>query len=99
MLMAQGCIDQVLFNQENNELKARAARCRTELNAIKQNSKGECSVIRETSELIAFASYSEMLTDFSDEVFSRFVNSITAVTRNEISFELKCGLTLKEEIE
>ena len=24
MLMAQGCIDQVLFNQENNELKARA---------------------------------------------------------------------------
>lgn len=65
MLMAQGCIDQVLFNQENNELKARAARCRTELNAIKQNSKGECSVIRETSELIVFASYSEMLTDFS----------------------------------
>ena len=99
MLMAQGCIDQVLFNQENNELKARAARCRTELNAIKQNSKGECAVIRETSELIAFASYSEMLADFSDEVFSRFVNSITTVTRNEISFELKCGLTLKEEIE
>jgi len=98
-LMAQGCIDQVLFNQEQNELKARAAKCRTELNTIKRNSKGGCFAIRETSELIAFASCSEMLTDFSDEVFTRFVNGITVITRNEIAFKLKCGLTLKEELE
>ena len=39
-----------------------------------------------------------MLTEFDEELFKRFVNRITVMDRNHISFELKCGLALKEEL-
>ena len=39
-----------------------------------------------------------MQTEFSDSLFSEFVDSIIVYTRTSIGFRLKCGLTLKEDL-
>jgi hypothetical protein len=39
-----------------------------------------------------------MLTEFSDELFTEYVDGIIVYTRTCIGFRLRCGLTLKEEV-
>ena len=41
---------------------------------------------------------SEMLTEYSDEIFLSHVEGIIVLSREEIVFELKCGLKLKERL-
>ena len=43
-----------------------------------------------------FAEKSAMLHEFDDDLFERFVKRIIIHSRNDIRFELKCGLTLRE---
>jgi hypothetical protein len=39
-----------------------------------------------------------MLTDFDEAVFENTVDRIKVLSREEIAFELKCGITFKERI-
>lgn len=39
-----------------------------------------------------------MLTGFDEALFENTVDHIKVLSREEIAFELKCGLTLKERI-
>ena len=39
-----------------------------------------------------------MMTEFDDKIFLSFVERITVLSRKEVSFELKCGLSLKERL-
>lgn len=39
-----------------------------------------------------------MLTDFDEVLFENTVDRIIVLSREEIAFELKCGLTLKERM-
>ena len=71
-----------------------------EIRAALQNfdKSGEHCGIKETEKLLHFIETTEMLTEFSDEVFTDFVENIYVYTRTCIGFRLKCGLTLKEEV-
>lgn len=40
----------------------------------------------------------EMLTEFNDEIFEKFVSKIVIINRNMAEFHLKCGLKLKENL-
>lgn len=59
---------------------------------------GENGDIKETKKLLRFAESAEMLTEFSDDLFTEYVDSIIVYTRTCIGFRLRCGLTLKEEV-
>ena len=39
-----------------------------------------------------------MMTEFDDEIFLSFVERITVLSRKEVVFGLKCGLSLKERM-
>jgi hypothetical protein len=39
-----------------------------------------------------------MLTGFDDEIFLKYVDKVTVLSRSEVSFELKCGLYLRERL-
>lgn len=97
-LRSQGYIDQVVFSQENNELMTQAAEYRTEISVLSQAASGETSKVGETTALLKYAEKAEMLTEFDEELFNKFVNRIIVFKRNEIGFELKCGLTLRERL-
>ena len=39
-----------------------------------------------------------MLTEFTDEIFEKYVSNIVIVNRNTAEFHLKCGLKIKEAL-
>lgn len=95
-LMTQGIIDPVLYSQETNELLSQADSFRDEIDALKNTVSGNVTKVTEATALMHFAEKSAMLHEFDDDLFERFVKRIIVHSRNDIRFELKCGLTLRE---
>jgi len=48
--------------------------------------------------LLQYANKASMLTGFDGELFKRYVKKVLVYSREEIGFELKCGITLKERL-
>ena len=68
------------------------------MNMLNRTMTGDTSKVNETMVLLKYAENAEMLTAFDEELFEKFVNRIVVFSRNEIGFELKCGLTLRERL-
>lgn len=54
--------------------------------------------VEEVDRLLKFATKSQMLTAYEDELFENYVEKIMVFSREEVGFELKCGITLKERL-
>lgn len=97
-LLAQGYIDQVLFNSENNALLSQADEFRSDIEVLNSSITGDSAKVNEAEQLFKFAERSEMRTEYDDVLFNRFVDHIQVYSRHEIGFVMKCGLTFKEMI-
>ena len=97
-LMAQGYIDQILYNEENNTLLSQADCYRQEMDSLSKTIGGEGAHANATQDLLRYVEKAAMLTDFDEALFENTVDRIKVLSRKEIAFELKCGLTLKERI-
>lgn len=97
-LMAQGYIDQILFNRENNALLAQADSYRADIDDINRSMTGDVAKVNETEKLLRFSERGAMLSAYDGELFTRFADHIQVFNRSEIGFVLKCGLTLTERI-
>ena len=97
-LMTQGYIDQILYNQETNALLLQAETHRSDIEAITIGMTGDAAKVTETSLLLHFVSHTDMLTAYSEELFENYADHIEIMSRNEIRFVMKCGLTFTERI-
>lgn len=97
-LMAQGYIDQVLYNSETNTLLTQANTYREDIEVINATMSGDSSRFFETERLLHFAERGAMLEEYSEDLFERFVDHIQVYSRHEVGFVMKCGLTFKEMI-
>ena len=97
-LMASGYLEPALFNKESNELAAEADRLRQEKDSLMHSVNGEMVKTEELQKLMKFVSKGTMQTEFEEEAFCSFVTGITVYSREEVVFELKCGLSLKERL-
>ena len=97
-LMAQGYIDQVLFNEEKNRLVSQAKQYHAEIKALQRTVSGKATFADEALSLLHFTEKSAMLYEFDEELFEKTISRISVYSRHEIAFELKCGLILKERI-
>jgi site-specific DNA recombinase len=97
-LMAQGIIDQVLYNRENNVLLTEAGKYKREMECLSNNISSSVSTLAAANDLLHFAEKGVMLDAFDDELFNRHVDRIIVISRDEVSFELKCGLSLHERM-
>lgn len=95
-LRVKGFLDAAMYNQELWRVEMESEEIRAKMKCIDR--AGENGDIRETKKLLRFAESAEMLTEFSDELFIEYVDSIIVYTRTYIGFKLRCGLTLKEEV-
>ena len=50
-------------------------------------------------ELVDFLNGAEPFTEWDDSLFERFVEKVKVLSRDEVEFELKFGLRLKERID
>ena len=97
-LMAQGYIDQILYNQETNALLLQAETYRSDIEAITICMTGDSAKVTETNLLLHFVSHADMLTNHSKELFESYADHIEISGRNKIRFLMKCGLTFTERI-
>lgn len=97
-LMASGLLEPALFSKENNALILEEKRLQEEKKQMINTVSGDRTKIETLETLIKFVSCSEMLTEYLDEAFLSHVERITVLSREEVVFELKCGLKLKERL-
>ena len=96
--MTQGIIDSVIFNQESNRLLIQAGNFRNEIRALKNDISDDVTNVTATTELLHFTEKRGMIPNFTEELFEKYVKRIVVCSRQEICFELKCGLALKERM-
>ena len=97
-LMAQGYIDQVLYNSETNVLLTQANTYREDIEVINTTMSGDSSRFFEAERLLHFAERGSMLEEYNEDLFERFVDHIQVYSRQGVGFVMKCGLTFKEMI-
>jgi len=97
-LMASGLLEPALFNKENNALTVKEQRLQEEKRQLMTSVSGDRTKVDDLEKLIKAISSGRMLTEYEDELFLAHVAGITVLSREEIVFELKCGLRLKERL-
>ena len=97
-LMAKGYLEPALFNKEKNALEAERDRLLAEKDQLTRSVNGDFAKVDEVDRLLKFATKSKMLTAYEDEFFEDYVERIIVFSREEVGFELKCGITLKERL-
>lgn len=95
-LRVGGFLDSVMYMQELRRIEQQNEEYRATLK--NQEKTAVNGSIKETEKLLHFIESLETQTEFSDEAFTEYVDSIIVYSRTRIGFRLKCGLTLKEEL-
>lgn len=94
-LMAKGYLEPALFNKKNNELQIEAESYRNEIESLNFAMNSGISKTHEVRELLKFTNKAQMLTTFDGEIFESFVNKVFVYSREEVGFQMKCGITLR----
>ena len=75
-----------------------ADRLAKEKQLISKNINGDLTHLDEAQKLLRFASKKVEIAEFEDEMFLEYVDTMTVHNRDEITFNLKCGLNLTERL-
>lgn len=97
-LMSSGYIEPEIFQAEKNQLNLEADRLAKEKQLISKNINGDLTHLDEAQKLLRFASKKVEIAEFEDEMFLEYVDTMTVHNRDEITFNLKCGLNLTERL-
>lgn len=97
-LMTKKYLEPAVYKKSNNELLREAERIRSQKESISRLMNCDNRNLTAISELLQYTTKASMLKGFDEELFNRFVERIHVYSREEIGFELKCGLTLKERV-
>jgi site-specific DNA recombinase len=97
-LMAKGFLEPVLFNQERNVLDSEMKNLSTEKTNLVSNSTSGVLRANDIKDLIDYVSAENFKGDYTEELFEEFVENIIVNSRDELTFNLKCGLSLKEKV-
>jgi hypothetical protein len=96
--MAKGYLEPALFNKEKNSLADEEARLIAEKEQLNHSVNGNLAKIEEVNRLLKFVAKAKMFKDYKDEFFEKYVERIIVYSREEVGFELKCGITLRERL-
>ena len=97
-LAAKGYLDSAIYKRASDDLIREAESIRMEKEQLTRVAGNEFSICEDIKNLIRFLNRTGMMLEFDDGIFEQFVNRILVFSREEIGFELKCGLTLKERL-
>lgn len=98
-LNASGVVSAKTALEEQGKLQMELNKLQEKQCQIMDSVNGESTQHIELEQLYNFARKSEMLTEWDEDLFSRFAERIIVYSRQEVGFEFKCGLLLKERLE
>lgn len=97
-LMAGGYLEPAVFKQESNALITNAEMLQQEKDNLVHYVSGDRTKVDELEKLVHFTGKHKLITEYNDDVFLAFVDRVTVISREEVVFELKCGLDLCERL-
>lgn len=96
-LMGAGYIEPDIYHTEKNELLIDLDRLNKEKEQLSKSINGDLTHLEKAQKLQRFISKNS-ITEYGDTLFMEFVDTITVESREEITFNLKCGLNLRERL-
>jgi hypothetical protein len=97
-LMTQGYVDPAFFTKESNEIATETDRLKAEKEQLGKEVTGNLHKMDELDDLIRYAAHAQPAPDFNGDLVFRFLYLATLRSRDEITFHLKCGLSLTERM-
>lgn len=97
-LMAKKYLEPALFNMELRKLDKDTETYRQQIETLTLATNEEFYKIQEVRELLKFTNKAKMLTAFNEDLFERYVEKVIVLSRKELDFQLKCGITLRERM-
>lgn len=97
-LMTKGFLEPVLFKKERNVLDAEISSLTTEKTNLVTSFTDGTSQADEVKALLDYVSGKAFVGEYTEKAFEKYVENIIVNTRDELTFKLKCGLSLKEEV-
>ncbi|MDY4870807.1 MAG: recombinase family protein [Faecalicoccus sp.] len=97
-LMSAGYLEPEIFHMEKNQLVLEADELAKDKELISKSINGDLTHLEEAKKLLRFASKKSKIESFDDDMFMEYVDTITVMSREEIVFNLKCGLHLTERL-
>lgn len=88
----------VVYAQQNDELLNASARLTAEKDAIIAKISGGSKQKEALEDILHYTSGASMITEFDEDLFTRFVDRVIVYSRTEIGFDMKCGPIFRERI-
>jgi hypothetical protein len=97
-LMTQGYVDPAFFTKESNEIATETDRLKAEKEQLGKEVTGNLHKMDELDDLIRYGAHARPAPGFNGDLVFRFLDHATLQSRAEITFHLKCGLSLTERL-
>ncbi|WP_409226848.1 recombinase family protein [Gudongella sp. SC589] len=97
-LMTKGFLEPALFRKERNVLDREINSLTTEKTNLVMAFTDGTSQADEVKSLLDYVAEQDFIGEYTEEAFEKYVQNIIVNTRDELTFKMKCGLSLKEEV-
>ena len=97
-LMTKGFLEPALFSKERNALDSEIKNLTTEKTNLVMSFTSGTSQADEVKTILEHVSKDKFDGDYTEETFEKFVENIVVSSREELTFKMKCGLSLKEKV-
>ncbi|MBN2829087.1 MAG: DNA recombinase [Candidatus Cloacimonetes bacterium] len=96
--MTKGFLEPALFRKERNVLDREINSLTTEKTNLVMAFTDGTSQADEVKSLLDYVAEQDFIGEYTEEAFEKYVENIIVNTRDELTFKMKCGLSLKEEV-
>jgi len=97
-LMTKGFLEPALFRKERNALDIEIKNLTSEKTNLVVSFTSGTSQADEVKALLDYVSEDKFDGNYKDEAFEKFVENIIVNSRDELTFKLKCRISLKERV-
>ncbi|MDK2788842.1 MAG: site-specific recombinase [Epulopiscium sp.] len=97
-LMTKGFLEPALFSKERNALDSEIKNLTTEKTNLVMSFTSGTSQADEVKAILEHVLKDKFDGNYTDEAFEKYVENIIVNSRDELTFKLKCGLSLNERV-
>nr|WP_306813831.1 zinc ribbon domain-containing protein [Anaerofustis stercorihominis] len=98
-LLTRGYLESPVFAEAHNKLVMEYEQLTAKRDLLYRMDNAGYTMEQALSGLVSFLNGAEPFTEWDDSLFERFVEKVKVLSREEVEFELKFGLKLKERID
>jgi len=96
--MTKGFLEPALFKKERSALDIEIKNLTAEKTNLVMSFTNGISQADEIKILLDYVAKDKFDGDYTEEAFEKFVENIIVNSRDELTFKMKCGLSLKEKV-